>query len=163
MYPNDGVTIVWAPVLFYYTQRQHDHLNTATSPHQATSRDDEGSRRTSSSISSLRKKAQTTRDASFGPLVSFFKIILCCFLILTSIVLRFSNVPNRRDPVLCITHSQHDNTTTTTTLPRHHHTMPPPPPRKHLQGPNDCKTVVRAQYLYFYIYIYIYRYRHIYR
>ena len=33
---------------------------------------------------------------SFGPLVSFFKIILRCFLILTSIVLRFSNVPNQR-------------------------------------------------------------------
>ena len=45
--------------------------------------------------------------------------------------------------------------------------MPPPPPRKHLQGPNNCKTVVQAQYIFLYIYIYIYiyryRYRHIYR
>ena len=99
-------------------------------------------------------RAQTTCIASFGPLVSCFKIIIHCFLILITIIFRFSNVPNWRDPndgytivwapVLCITHSHHHNTTTTTTLPRHHHTMPPPPPQKHLQGPNDGFTVVRA-------------------
>ena len=113
------------PVLFYYTQPptrppQHGHITTSSHQQQAAG-DDEGSRCTSSSISSLWKKAQTTRLALFGPLVSFF-------LILTSIVLRFSNVPNRqlhrrlgpraqdastsRALVLCITHSHHDNTTT---------------------------------------------------
>ena len=127
------------PVLFYYTQPptrppQHGHITTSSHQQQAAG-DDEGSRCTSSSISSLQKKAQTTRLALFGPLVSFF-------LILTSIVLRFSNVPNRqlhrrlgpraqdastsRALVLCITHSHHDNTTTssphhaTTTTPKTH-------------------------------------------
>ena len=134
------------PVLFYYTQPptrppQHGHVTTPSHQQQAAG-DDEGSRHTSSSISSLWKKAQTMRDASFGPLVSFFLIILHYFLILTSIVLRFSNVPNQRlhhclgprardasasrAPVLCITHSHHDNTTTssphnaTTTTPKTH-------------------------------------------
>ena len=98
-------------------------------------------------------RAQTTRIVSFGPLVSCFKIIIHCFFILITIIFRFSN--DWRDPNdgytfvwvlgLCITHSHHHNTTTTTTLPRHHHTMPPPPPQKHLQGPNNSKTVVRAQ------------------
>ena len=74
--PNNGVTVVWAPVLFYYTQPpkrppQHGHLTTPSHQQQAAG-DDEGLRHTSSSISSLWKKAQTTRDASFGPLVSFF-------------------------------------------------------------------------------------------
>ena len=40
MYPNDGVTLVWAPVLFYYTKPptrppQHGHVTTASHQQQA--------------------------------------------------------------------------------------------------------------------------------
>ena len=73
---NDG------PRYYSITQNhQHDHLNTATSPHQATSSKQqgmyEGSRRTgsSTSTSSLQEKAQTTRVALFGLYVSFFIIL----------------------------------------------------------------------------------------
>ena len=84
--------------------------------------------------------AQTTCLALSGQLVSVFFIISCSFLILTTVIYSFSNGPKRRcnrflgprardtsesqAPVLCITHSQHDNTTmssphhATTTTPK---------------------------------------------
>ena len=53
--PNNGVTVVWAPVLFYYTKPRTRPPQLATSPHQATSSMQqgmyEGSRRTGSSTS----------------------------------------------------------------------------------------------------------------
>ena len=83
----------------YYSttpNRQHDHLNMATSPHQATSSKQQGmmrARDAPAAVSAAYEKRPKRRETRhLGPLVSFFKIILRCFLILTSIVLRFSNV-----------------------------------------------------------------------
>ena len=45
-----------------------------------------------------RYRAQTTRYASFGPLVSFFLLLFVIFLILTIIPYRFLSARNRRDP-----------------------------------------------------------------
>ena len=71
-----------------------------------------------------RYRAQTTRIASFGPLVSFLLLLFVIFFILTMILYRFSSARNRRDPIDGYTvvwapvSSPH-----TTTTPYPHHTL----------------------------------------
>ena len=90
--------------------------------------------------------AQTTRYASFGPLVSVFLKLFVVFLKLTTNIQKFLNVPKRRDPNDGVTvvwvrvsspgtlyypqsprqHHHHDNTTMSS--PHHATTTPPKTP-----------------------------------
>ena len=162
--PNNGYTVVWALVLFYYTQLptwppQHGHV-TAPSHQQQAAGNDEGSRRTSSSTStsSLWEKAQTMQDTFFffWALCKFFIFIFIVILIILMFYYNYHPQPSNTPP-RCV---PPPTPQWTATSPHHlrriraQDTMtclkplsffrPPPPPRKHPQGPNDGFTVVQA-------------------
>ena len=105
-------------------------------------------------------RAQTTRIALFGPLVSF-KIIIHCFSILITIVFRFSKVPNRRDQGLKTRmhleprYSVLPIVTTTTPPPRqHYHVITTPCHHHHPE--NTYMGWINIFYIFVFIFIFIY-------
>ena len=109
-----------------------------------------------------RYQAQTTRIASFGPLVSVFFYNYSLSFILTAIYYRVSNVPKRRDqqqgsrhvssPYRC--HVTHHHYPTSRAMPLPCHTKPPPPENTH----RARTTVVLPSFgpnKYFFIFVFI--------